>query len=121
MLTGVVFSFDAPDVTNLFQNGAITGGGSVTAAGLNFGPSDYTQSFRLGGAICDTTSWITTTTVSCIGGSQFVDAPNFGVITMSQVLGTGAALYSFDAPVASDVKGNSPRSGGASISLTGLT
>ena len=70
-----VFSFDGPTVSAAHLNGPISGGASVTVAGLNFGYGQYTATVTMLGGPCATTSWSSGTGLSCL--SQPVELWNF--------------------------------------------
>ena len=78
-----------------------SGGGSVTIAGLHFGPQNLTPTASLedsDDAACTTSSWTSVTTVACnarsLKGSRVREA-----MTVAGVVGTGFS-FSFDGTVA---------------------
>ena len=77
-----------------------SGGGSVTIAGLHFGPWNLTPTASLedsDDAACTTSSWTSVTTVACnarsLKGSRVREA-----MTVAGVVGTGLS-FSFDGTV----------------------
>ena len=91
--------FEAPIVSygvvyNLMSSGS---GASVTVSGLNFGVSNTTPTSTMAGwGACMTTSWTSSTSVSCLSSSM--NAPYSGAyVTVSSVIGTKtSSLFSFD-------------------------
>ena len=63
-----VFSFDAPVASFVSSiNTPLSGRGSVTVSGLNFGLAEYTASAAVGSEPCSTSSWMSATSISCRG------------------------------------------------------
>ena len=114
-----LFSFDAPTISNLRENGASSGQSSVTVSGLNFGWLEHSGTTSISGALCRTTAWSSTTSLSCIM-NMLSAAPLPSVVTVGSVLGTGAGVFSMDAPVVSHGIRNMPHTGRASVTLAGL-
>ena len=124
-----LFSFDAAVASIVWQNAPLTGDGSVTVTGLGFGVHEYTATAAFGSAACSTSSWSSGTSVTCQAASSY-DYAGYVEVTVGAMSGTGRAVYtydparagvfSFDAPVASDVVRNAPTSGGGSVAATGL-
>ena len=97
-----------------------TGAASVTVTGLNFGFSDYTSTSVVSRGTCATTMWSSSTSVGCLtaalpGRDRHIE------ITIAGRVGTGLDIFSFDAPVLSQALSNVPHSGGASLTLVGLS
>lgn len=109
----------APVVSAVAQNSARSGGGSLTVMGLGFGTKDYTVSAMLSTAPCDTTGWVSSTSLLCRFGGECMGREHASV-TISTVVGTELDVFSFDGPVASYLMGNVPHSGGASLVVYGL-
>ena len=70
------FSFDAPAVSAVSANLALSGGGSVTVLGLGFAPGEYSQTAAIAAAVCSSTSWVTATTLVCAPAAASVPAPS---------------------------------------------
>jgi hypothetical protein len=117
--TYVSYTFDAPAISGVHTNAPHSGGASITVAGLNFGTFEFTTSISLEMAICLTTSWSSSSSVDCIG-SIGIHFPGYVTLTVSAVAGTGASMFSFDAPVLSMAVPNSPSTGGNSVTIAGL-
>jgi hypothetical protein len=74
-------------------NAAATGGSLTTVSGLSLWAADSSATAILSGAVCGTTSWTSGTGVTCLspGGAGSLTA-----LTVSTVVGTGVALFSYD-------------------------
>ena len=77
----------------------------MTILGVNFAGSDTTSSMMLGSSACQSTSWTTVTSVRCFAPVG-VGANNPAVMTVAAYVGTGAGIFSYDAPVIS--RANAP-------------
>ena len=122
------FSFDAPTVSYALGNSPQTGGRIVSIRGHNFGMTDFTPSGRLGLGGCSTISWTTDTGLQCSTaaseagllselGNRLAGDSRF---TVSDFTGTGREAFTFDAVIVSHGFKNSPLTGGASLTITGL-
>jgi len=114
------FSFDAPVTTSVMvYNSAATGTLSVTLLGMNFYTLDATPTVALGVSVALTTSWTTGTSVlvrASAGTGATVDA----YVTNVALLGTGAALFSYDAPSITNYAGyNGATTGGWILTVLG--
>jgi len=114
-----VFSFDAPVVSSLLLNGPTTGSFSVTMHGVNFAIADFTGTLSLSGGQCRTSSWVSLTNFRCLTAA-YTDYPGYAQLLLVSSMGTGTAVFSFDAAIVTTVMLNSPLSGGTSITLHGL-
>ena len=75
-------------------NAAVSGGGSLTLVGENFGAVDLTPTVSLTTAdVCGCTAWTTTTIVRCAYGGSAVRTTT---VTVSAVAGTLTGRFSFD-------------------------
>ena len=73
-----IFSYDAPDVTQIrISNAAHCGGVSVSVYGLMFGGVDYSNTASISLAACATSFWTTGTSVKC-KMSGYKEYPGFG-------------------------------------------
>jgi hypothetical protein len=118
-----MFSFDSPALSMLINvNGASTGSSSVTVQGLNFANIDTTASLRIGTSHCGTTSWSSSTALSCLTLGGLYDASTQVTATISEgVSGTLLAAFSYDTPVISNTAPpNGPTSAGMSVSIAGM-
>mgnify|MGYP002831402822 CR=1 FL=1 len=118
------FSFDAPAVSFVGSNAAVSGRGSVTVSGLSFGLAEHTATAAVGSEPCVTVSWSSLTSLACLGlpmrsaGGQLMSTLE---VTVSGFVGTGLELFSFDAPAASDALRNAPLTGDGSVTVAGLS
>ncbi len=101
-------------------NTVSSGSGTITISGLSFGASSPTATASLATAdVCGSTTWTSTTTVACApqayGGSAVRTTVSVGAM-----VGTLTGRFSFDNAVASDMRRNSPHSGHASLTVSGL-
>ena len=118
------FSFDAPLVSAVNRNAAVTGGGArLSVSGLGFGISAYTGTVALGFSSCHTTSWTTSTLMQCRVPSIW-SAISTVQLTVVSLVGTGYVLgnglFSFDAPVASFVLVNAAMGSQSLLTVIGL-
>jgi hypothetical protein len=117
------FSFDAPVASQTINANTPTSGfSSLTVHGLNFANVDVTASLQIGHSICGTTSWSTSTTLTCFSmrGSNLPSGIHTPV-TISTIVGTLKASFSYDTPVLSQgTPPNSPTTGGASLTVYGM-
>jgi hypothetical protein len=112
--------YAAPVVSTATANAVSSGSGTVTINGLNIGTSSPTATASLATAdVCGSTAWTSATTVACTprpyGGSVVQTA-----VSASAMVGTRTGRFSFDDAVASDMRRNSPHSGHASLTVSGL-
>jgi hypothetical protein len=114
------FSYDSPIITYVNRwNAPTTSGGTVTISGTNFGLSDLTLSIAVGESLCATSSWQTYSSVNCLTADGSGMARELAMTITSQV-GTGAAAFTYDAPIMSSFTlRNSPTAGGAAVSIFG--
>ena len=100
------------------SNVAPTGGASATLSGLNFNSIDPTPSLELS-VSCRSTSWTSATMVTCAPTSLGAGTSQL-VLRVSQNVGTGVGLLSFDAPVVSSIgPSDIAPTGVASVSISG--
>jgi hypothetical protein len=102
-------TFDAPSTSGVIcYNQPWTYKDAVTVSGLHFAEFNASLSvqYRSGG-MCATVSWSSRTQVRCQGGDAAYAPPYFApcfapaaILTVGTLVGTAAALFSFDAPVA---------------------
>jgi len=97
----------------------------VTIAGINFAPVDATATASYVSDqdhhSCATTSWTTSTFVSCLAPHGISSGTSL-VVTVAQIAGTDFRHLSFDAPVLTSFggAGNSPTTSGAVVTISGL-
>ena len=114
------FTFDAPvltDSTGLTNTPGSASASSVTILGLGFSLYDPSASASVGGARCQTTEWISATSLGCLSSAG---AASSLVVTIDGNVGCGQATFSFDSPVVTGVHpANVPNSAGGVLSVTG--
>ena len=122
------FTFDGPAVSYASpSNMATTYSGTITIAGLNFAWGNYTLTATVAGSSCITSSWTSSTTVSCsllhydynvlhTGGRS---AKRVG-LTMGGVVSTKLSAFTFNSPVLSAPSLNLPETKALSITITGI-
>lgn len=122
-----MITFDAPVFTSTSPyNIMLSGTGSLTLAGFNFGYEDATPTSSSGVGYdrdsCMTTSWISTTNVLCASSSQgYGGAKHSVTVTVAAVVGTRSHKFTYDAPVLSYLPDkNLPASGSSTITIQGL-
>lgn len=116
------FTFDGPVITNMkgVSNIAATGGGSLTLSGFNFGDNDFTAEARIGSTTCTTVSWISATELVCLA-SPGVGTERSVQVSVSEVVGTGLKLFSYNAPVPTHTTvTNIPTKGGGFVTIHGF-
>jgi hypothetical protein len=124
-LTGTAstyFTFDAPIVSMAAtDNAPSSGGASVTLRGLNFASDDRTISASIGGKNeCATLSWTSLTEVRCTMNSPPALGTASSSVTISAIVGTVLAHFTFDSPVMSSlVEVNSPTTVGDYLTILG--
>jgi len=114
------FTYNSPVPTAVLQsNMAQSGGETVTIWGTNFGPSDTTPNFAVGGTTCAKTQWVTETSVSCyVGGGVGVGLAV--TANIQAMIGTLPMIFSWDAPVLTLLNDrNGPTTAGSAVTLVG--
>ena len=124
-----IFSFDAPAASFSTANAVGTGRSSLTVTGLSFLAIDLTSTAQVLSNTCGTTSWTSTTAVTCLHSrgtsswTSYYAEPLATLLTVVAVVGTAVnpVLFSFDAPAVSSVPHNAgAASGRASVTVGGL-
>lgn len=116
-----LLSFDAPTLSYVDRNTALSALNRVVLTGLSFGIEHYTATTGSLGSACLTSSWSTATSVYCGIDQSTIAIANRLQLTVNNVVGTLSQLgFSFDGPVVSSAFRNGPLSGGASVTTTGL-
>jgi len=116
-----LLSFDAPTLSYVDRNTALSALNRVVVTGLSFGIEYYTHTAGSLGSACLTSSWSTATLLYCGIDQSTIAFANRLQLTVNNVVGTLSQLgFSFDGPVVSSVSPNGPLSGGASVTTTGL-
>jgi hypothetical protein len=98
-------SFDAPVVSSFVAiNSATSNSVSVTVSGLAFAVDDATATGQLDTVTCASLAWSSASSVSCSTLPHVSDI-GFGThLTVGAVVGTSSEIFSFDAPIGSDVR-----------------
>jgi hypothetical protein len=110
----------APVVSTAAANAAPSGGGTVTISGLSFVTVDPTATASLTAAdVCSSSAWTSATAVACAPQAHGGTAERTAV-SVSAMVGSLTRQFSFDMAVASDMRRNSPHSGHASLTVSGL-
>ena len=116
--TAQCFSFDAPVSSQTVGNAPYTAHEHLSILGLNFGTIDYTGTVAIGMAPCYTSQWSSSSSFRC-RATPYREYPTFHSVTVAGLVGTGH-IMSFDGPVLSAAFLNTPFSGGASLTVTGI-
>lgn len=96
-MTGV-FTYDQPTMSTVgLTNGAAFRGAVVTVTGKNMATYDSSPTARLEGTACETTPWISDTTVSCKPSASLSSTSRM-VLTLGFSIGTLTKVFTFDAP-----------------------
>lgn len=116
-----LFSYDSPSITMVERNNSpATAGTTVTLQGTNFGRAGLSQTAIVGLTACQTTSYITSTSVSCVvpqGAGSYIQAS----LEVNNNIGTKAATFSYDAPIVTYVnRFNAPATSGAVVTIAGF-
>jgi len=115
------FTYDAPVLTaTLPANQPTSGYGVVTVSGVNFATVDFSQTFRVGGTVCATSSWSSSTSIACTPekGTGLSKSVSLSIATL---VGSTLPSFTYDSPVVTFVnRFNGVVSGGTSVTLTGL-
>jgi hypothetical protein len=123
------FTYDAPLVNRLYTTGAspagppnapVSGKASITLVGGNFGAVGSTPTVLIGSTACETAVWTTFSSVVCAvapGSGRFNIRAS--VIVGSQI-GSVQSIFTYDAPFATALVGNTPLSGSGVVTLLGL-
>jgi hypothetical protein len=118
------FSFDAPLLSDMSTNLALSGGSTVTIAGTGFGLPSSAIAAQLGADACQT-QWVASTSIACRLGPvslATVRGLRETALTVNSRVGTlTTRLYSFDAPIATRGYPNLVLSGQSALSLSGLS
>lgn len=111
-------TFDQPSFSSAVAANAPTSGSRVSfVVGANYGSWSFTQRARLGGTACMSTSWVSTSSLVC-KISTGAGTKKAVAVTVSGLLGTGAAAMSYDSAVALSAH-NVPLAGISVINVTG--
>ena len=119
------FSFDVPFVTEAYRNGPYVEGSQLLLRGLHFRWADLTPSAGIAAGadattdLAPTCSWTSITTIAC-AANRVQDVSKTATVTVASTVGTGMPIYTFDAAIPTSRIGNSPHSGGALATVTGL-
>ena len=103
-------SFDAPVLTHaLPSNGACTAGSvhTLLVMGANFEAAFSSPTIEWSASVCRTSAWVASTVLLCQSSAGTIDSPSL-VVTMGASMATRSELFTFDAPVISEVH---PRNG----------
>ena len=116
-----VLSFDAPVLSEMRQpNLAQSGAGWLTLYGVNFGQSTLTATVKIGSTSCFSTTWVSTSSVSCYLRPGIGQQTNV-VLSVGELTGTKQGLFSYNAPALTYIQRfNGVTSSDASITLTGF-
>eukprot|EP00960_Hanusia_phi_P060184 764428-Hanusia_phi.AAC.1 len=97
-----------------------SGSVSLTIAGLNFGTTDPTPSERIDGSACESSQWVSDSTVRC-KVSEGIDGTMYLSVTIDlSISWTVSEMLSYDIPSESISLGrNRPGTGSTSISISG--
>jgi hypothetical protein len=110
----------APVVSTAAANAVSSGSGTVAISGLSFGTSSPTATASLAAAdVCSSTAWTSATAVACAPQAHVGTAVRTAV-SVSAIVGSLTRQFSFDSAVVSDMQRNSPHSGHASLTVSGL-
>lgn len=112
------FSYDAPILSVTSKNWPMTGGGSVTLYGLNFGYAAVTASIRIASALCMSTSWSTVSHIVCKGPSGVGEKKSVA-FTISALMATSLYVFTYDTPIVSYLNENGAVTGGQSFTVSG--
>jgi hypothetical protein len=118
-----VFSYDAPAVTYMNpSNGASSGASVLTVTGLNFASTDVTPMATVGATSCLTTTWTTSTVVTCAVGAGGDGKDLATMLVLNGAVGTLLGSYTFDAPVITGTgsgTSNAPVTAGTTVTIAG--
>ena len=124
--TASVFSFDAPAITQLAQPNAPTSsdnsGATVTLSGTNFGATSATPTAALASRPCSSTAYLSQTALKCLAPQAAAAGAStrHAAVTVSDVIGTVAERFSYNAPIVSMLDAlNAATSGGGSVTVIG--
>ena len=116
-----LFSFDSPDwATKIDPPNAPTSGQSyLTLSGFSFAGNGYTPSISIGASSCLSSSWSTSTSVTCTvraGAGTSIAI----ISTLGDTAGTRLSAFSYDSPAVSSFDANMPTTAAAILSLYGF-
>jgi hypothetical protein len=115
------FSLDSPAITYVTSNMPASAQLAVAITGLNLGQLTLTPTAGSDGSSCRTTSWTSTSSVTCRFDVLNLASIAKPQLTVSSQVGTLVRTgFSLDSPVASAAHINSPLSGGAWVTVEGL-
>jgi len=116
-----LFTFDSPRaVAILYPNGPLFGGVISTILGENFGWLDLSPQTRIGGTSCESSQWLSDSSVHC------KVIPGYGLaidmaLTVEAMLSTIFGGFSYDqATIQSTQHQNVPSTGAVSVSIFGF-
>jgi hypothetical protein len=119
------FTYDSPVITDATLNGPTSAGNTLTVRGFNMGAADTTLSLSLIPTLCSTTSWTSTTQVTCASAATALDANGrlaFDYsLQVSTTVGSLLDQFTFDGPIITNIRQpNAPPSSGATITVLGM-
>jgi len=98
-----VFSHDAPAVKSFIPaNGPSSGGAIITVTGSNLGTAAMARVASVGGVVCTGTTYTSSTSMLCSSPASSGTGQNIE-LTVSGVIGTAQAVFSYDAPAVKSV------------------
>ena len=116
--------YDAPVLSDMSTNLALSGGSTITIAGTGFGLPSSAIAAQLDANACQK-QWVASTSIACrLGPVSLATARDLRetALTVNSRVGTATArLYSFDAPLATRGYPNLVLSGQSALSLSGLS
>jgi hypothetical protein len=89
--------------------------------GLNFGTLDNSATVLLADGIALSTSWSSSTSVRVCDATRAWQRLRHVILTIAAVVGTATNLFTFDSQVVSAAQSNVPMTGGASLTVSGLS
>jgi len=115
-------SFNVPIVSSVRQSMLSTGSSSISVFGRRFGHADMTSILRISGSSCETSTWISESSVSCksLSGSGRSLSIVVSSVIRSGSLSSAFSYEGYRPPFASLIAtGNGPTTGSLSVTVFG--
>jgi hypothetical protein len=115
------FTYDLPTPSSVAKsNGPTTGGVAVTIYGHGIGENDYSARLRMGDSGCESSTWVSDSSVVCVVGSGVGGGGKTVTVSSGVQDGSMSEGWSYDVPVVSSVaKTNGASTGGFDVTVVG--
>jgi len=103
------FTYDEPVALTLVSpNSPVTGGSVLSLIGVNFGMDGSTPTVIIGLTECKTSVWTSFSTLECVVARGYGKDNLRATAIVDSLIGTQQSVFSYDAPVLTDLYGTAP-------------